>query len=148
MLAGAAVQRPQQEQKAQRRAAGDARDGAGCAGLRRGAAAEQEPAQSQSHHQLAGGFDDLADGGGGHVAQPLGIAPDGGGQAHAQHRRGQHPDGGSRHGIVECVCHGLRQAEHQRRKQQAHTAQQRQRAAEYLPGLVVAAQCLRACHQP
>ena len=147
-LSGTAAQRPQQEQQAQRRAAGNARDGSGGAGLRGGSPAQQKGAQSQTHRQLAGGFDDLADGGGGHVSQPLGIAPDGGGETHAQHRRRQHPDRRCRHGVVERSGHGFWQQEHQRRKHQSHDAQQRQRAAKDAPGLTVAAHGLRLCHQP
>ena len=73
---------------------------------------EQVQAQRQPHRQLAGGLRHLSGGGGHHVAQPLGVAPQGGGQAHQQHRRPQRPQRGRGVAVVEGGGQRVRQQAH------------------------------------
>ena len=146
--AAAAPQCPQQKQQSQHRAAGNAGNGPGGAGLRRRPAMQQKGAQAQPDHQLAGGFHDLADGGGGHVPHALGIPPDGGDKTHAQHRGGQHPDHACRGAVVQQPGDGFREKEHHRGKDKAGDAQQQQRRVKDPPGLPGSSQRTRPCHQP
>ena len=141
-------QRPQQEQQSQHGAAGDAGNGPGGSGFRRRAPLQQKGAQAQSDDQLAGGFDDLAAGGGSHVPQPLSISPDGGGETHAQHRGGQHPDHACRGAVVQQPGDGFREKEHHRGKHQTGDAQQQQCRVKDPPGLPALSQRARPCHQP
>ena len=90
----AAQQEHGQHRQSQQGPCGDAGDGAGGAQGRVRPPVQQHQAQGEADDQLAGRLRHLADGGGRHVAQSLGIAADGGGQADEQHRWAEDPDGG------------------------------------------------------
>ena len=109
---------------------------------------QQPPGKTQAHHQLAAGFDDLAGGGGPHVAQALGIAPDHGHQAHAQHRRRQHPDGVLRLGIVHPPGQVPGQEEHHAAADGPQQQKQPEGHGHRAPPPVHPAQSLRLGHQP
>ena len=81
----------------------DAHNGAGGTLVLRTAQLHQIDGQGQTQDQLAQRLDDLGDGGGGHVAVPLGIAPEGRQAAHAHHRRGEDPDAVRGHGVPHQV---------------------------------------------
>ena len=83
-----------EEQHGDGRACCDADNGPGGAQLGSQADVQHIPCQRQANAQLQQGFQHLTDGGGGHVALSLGVAPHTGQQAHAEHGRSQRLHGG------------------------------------------------------
>ena len=79
----------------------DADNGPGGAQLGSQADVQHIPCQRQANAQLQQGFQHLTDGGGGHVALPLGVAPHTGQQAHAEHGRSQRLHGGGGQRVVQ-----------------------------------------------
>ena len=128
--APAAQEKYGQHRQRQQRSGGDAGDGSGGAQGRVRAPVQQHKAQAKSDDQLAGGLRHLADGGGGHVPQPLGVASDGRGQADEQHCRAQRPDGRSGQRVVEQAAEPLGKQAHDGAAQKADDSQQRQRRPE------------------
>ena len=59
--------------------------------------ADLKAKQAEAQHQLAQGFNDLADCGGGHILLPLEVSPEGADNTHKQYGRGQCGDG------VDCI---------------------------------------------
>ena len=119
--------------------------GGGVAGVR--PVAHQPVGQPQAHGELAQGLDDLGDGGGGHVPVPLGIAPEGGQAAHADHRRSQGPDAGGGHAVVHQAGQLFRAEEHHQEGQDPQDQEQGQGQPEGAAHLVPAAQSVSLAHQ-
>ena len=94
---------------------------------------EQVQAQRQPYRQLAGGLRHLSGGGGHHVTQPLGIAPQSSGQAHQQHRRSQRPQRARRVAVVEGGGQRVRQQAHDGAARKTHDPQQRQPCPQTAP---------------
>lgn len=135
----------QQGQNHPRRDPGDGSSGGYMGGV---PLPQQPPGKTQAHHQLAGGFDDLAGGGGPHIAHALGIAPDHRHQTHAQHRRRQHPDGVLRPGVVHPPGQVTGQEEHQAAAEKPQQQKQPEGHGDDAPPPVYPAQSLRLGHQP
>ena len=138
----------QQGDQCQRRGRGDAADGAGGGDVPGQTPAQQPPGQAVADDGLAEGLDDLAGGGGLHVALALGIAPDDGHHAHEEHGGGQDLHRRFGQGVVEQAAQGPGQDEHAQAGYGAHDEEQAQRHAKDPALLILPAQGLRLGHHP
>ena len=125
-----------QEQHGYRCARRDTHDGPRRAELSGFADVEHIPRQRQADAQLQKGLQHLTDGGGGHVALTLRVAPHTGQQAHAEHRWGQRLYGSGGQRVVQEPGQRVRTEEHQHGADQTQTEEQPDGGGEDPPLLV------------
>ena len=126
-----------QKEKGHHLAHGDAQDGTGGHFVHAHVQRQEIPGQRQADEEFADHLDDLGDSGGHHVPLALGVTPDAGQQAHAEHRRGEGPDGPVPQGLIHQTCQPVGLEEHQQGAGQAQHEKQPDGRAEDLPLFVL-----------